>query len=642
MAVEKSLGWLHLTDIHVGQPSEGGRLANIERAFLQDLTRVVTKVPIAVIFVTGDIAFRGSDAEYVRASALLGRICGHVAALNARILGHKFDPVLIPVPGNHDLARPTGAEAEVIRGALGARTAGSPDLWPATQENARDLVDRAFASYQTWLRFHPLPFPPARKYGALPGDLRSEVTVDGISLGVIGLNSACLHLGDVAPGSQHIDLSQLRKLAGNTGGWLARHHFNVLMTHHPPSWLTPTALRTLNEEIKPDALFDLHLYGHDHMGRLGIDPGSSGVRHLLEGRSLFGAEGGDDDRMHGYSVGRFVIEGEAGAQQRRVEFYTRQGWRDGHGWHFGASDEKWGQWRITVELGETRLEAVPATPPPKWERGLGHISVGPTQIEPWRAISDTNDLAAALADSGKRWIFLSASVPGTQDPVRREAERRLITSAHPERITRFVVDFAREVRRAGHGLIFGGHPSITQALAPLLLEPGQPGRWLALVQDQFYWDDLVDELGVLAYQPSVSAFLVLTAGEGPNPALLRKVLLTPANLAASVFVGGMSGVTQEFALSGELRPEVPRFAVGLGGGAAAELLLDPDTAAAAMGATTGDALIAVPAKLWHTPATAVEAILAAIAGTRVAAPATGAEAVTTASAEGPAGAPRRG
>ena len=51
-----TLGWLHFTDLHIGQPKDGGRLGTIESALLEDLAAEAEreKMPFDVVFFTGD------------------------------------------------------------------------------------------------------------------------------------------------------------------------------------------------------------------------------------------------------------------------------------------------------------------------------------------------------------------------------------------------------------------------------------------------------------------------------------------------------------------------------------------------------------------------------------------------------------
>lgn len=640
----RSLGWLHLTDLHIGQPREGGRLANIEREFLADLEKVVdqTKRPIRIVFFSGDIAFRGSDGEYVRATAMLGRICNHIRRLNGPISGDdEPTPVLVPVPGNHDLARPSQTDAETIRTAFASRTAASPPLWEPGQRGVEELIQHSFAAYSSWLRHHPLPFPPGMHHGLLPGDLRATIERDGLRIGVLGLNTSYLHLADEAPGSLHLDLSQVTSLLGsNTRAWVESHDFCVLVTHHPPAWLSEVARSTLDQEIKPDALFDLHLFGHEHIGSHRQDPGSAGIRHLIEGRSLFGAEEQGGPRTHGYVVGEFCERDRRKVTERSTRIFVRQGWRDGHGWRFGPGDSRWGRWHLHIDLGEVdRRErqrsrrsskssgSMEGRAAPALEPHLGDVSM--SGKEKWHRTDDPGELDQLIRrlGIGRKWVLLSASVPRpVEDRSRRERERRFVETSKPEAILAFVRELALQANENQLGIVCGGHPSITQAISPIVLRPTkrqadatertitETGR-IALVQDEHYWSSVVEDVSVLACVPQVIPILMPTLGAGPDLDRLRRLMATPTSIVAAVFVGGMSGVREEFALVGKLRPKIPRYCVGIGGGAAAELLLDSEWSEAAKGSVEGQAArsrIRNSARLWHTPKSAVEAIMEAL------------------------------
>ena len=89
------------------------------------------------------------------------------------------------------------------------------------------------------------------------------------------------------------------------------------MTHHPPGWLSPKAKNNLNREIAPGGRFDLHLFGHMHEPQAHFfQIGGGGVKRELQGASLFGLEswespeGNQEQRIHGYTAGRFVLDGK--------------------------------------------------------------------------------------------------------------------------------------------------------------------------------------------------------------------------------------------------------------------------------------------------------------------------------------------
>ncbi|MCB9543707.1 MAG: metallophosphoesterase [Myxococcales bacterium] len=150
----RQIGWLHFTDLHVDQPKEGGRLPGVERALLGDLERVIGGdavmtggLPIDVVFFTGDIAFKGADEEYLKATAFLGRVLRRIARCNAAqgIEEALATPILCVVPGNHDLERPEAEVVRRIRHAFRQRTPCSRPLWQDMPRDVQTAIEAAFA-----------------------------------------------------------------------------------------------------------------------------------------------------------------------------------------------------------------------------------------------------------------------------------------------------------------------------------------------------------------------------------------------------------------------------------------------------------------------------------------------------------------
>ena len=86
------------------------------------------------------------------------------------------------------------------------------------------------------------------------------------------------------------------------------------MTHHPPQWLNRQALRQFRGELAPGERFFLHLFGHMHEPLIqSFQQGGSGVKRELQSASLFGLEtwetpeGRQEQRIHGYTAGRFEL-----------------------------------------------------------------------------------------------------------------------------------------------------------------------------------------------------------------------------------------------------------------------------------------------------------------------------------------------
>jgi len=267
--------------------------------------------PWDLVFFTGDLTQRGSADEFDQLDRLIEDLWDRLGRLGSR-------PQLIAVPGNHDLVRPADSFDPVV---IALRQWHDDrrlrDHVLTGPENAyQERLRGAFGAYSEWAareRWGPAP----SRHGALPGDFAHSLSVGGVALGIVGLNSAFLQLSD----GDHlerldVDPRQLHAVCEHDAPeWLRRHHLNFLLTHHSPAWLAPRARREFYSEIDIPGRFAAHLYGHMHEGAsrsTAIGGGAS--RNTLQGASLFGldeydaADGRRMERLHGYSAGRVEID----------------------------------------------------------------------------------------------------------------------------------------------------------------------------------------------------------------------------------------------------------------------------------------------------------------------------------------------
>ena len=169
--------------------------------------------------------------------------------------------------------------------------------------------------------------------GMLPGDFSATIEKDGARVGIVGLNTAFLQLmDDNFEGRLALHVRQFHKATGGHGpDWVRAHDTCLLLTHHPPDWLTEEARRThLEGEIhSPPRRFVLHLFGHMHEPELRtVALGGADARRRLQGCSLFAVEGWGEqksgERIHGYSIGQLdVATARMRIWPRRA--YERQG-----------------------------------------------------------------------------------------------------------------------------------------------------------------------------------------------------------------------------------------------------------------------------------------------------------------------------
>lgn len=312
-----SINWLHLTDLHDGEPLEKRLWPNVEQKFTDDLARLhQANGGWDVVFFTGDLTNRGTPADFERLGKTLGELWGEFRKLGC-------DPVLLAVPGNHDLVRPDedALAVKLLKKWDDNLEEFRRDFWTTGKKEYRDLVKEAFAPfvkwYEGWRTAHPHPVYDSWKAGVLPGDFSTTIEKEGLRIGVVGLNTAYLQLtGDDYHGRLAVDVEQLNEICG--GGaprWLERLHTAILLTHHPREWLHSDYQVEFNNEIAPAGRFFLHLYGHMH------EPASEYIRiggddtlRIAQGASLFGVEHyrsqnqAKISRIHGYSAGRLEVD----------------------------------------------------------------------------------------------------------------------------------------------------------------------------------------------------------------------------------------------------------------------------------------------------------------------------------------------
>ena len=350
-----TFGWLHLTDFHQGMDRLGGLWPNVEEQFFEDLRRLHDRAgPWDAVLFTGDLTQRAAPAEFERLGETLDRLWEELAALGS-------DPVLLAVPGNHDLARPDPRlpTAEVLRD-WATKQHVQDSFWRDASGPYRGLVEEAFAGWRAFWDSHPRAERAGVHHGMLPGDFSAVLEKDGARLGVVGLNSAFLQLGDgVSKGQLALSVDQLHAATGTRApDWIRQQDAAILMTHHAPDWFDQHSQQVLNGEISPPGRFAVHLFGHMHEGAVATTSvGGAAPWRRWQGVSLFGLEGWGpgSERRHGYSAGRLTIPEGAGVERGEIRCWPRVGQRHQAGF-----------WRIVpdqscVLLDDQGIAAEPVT-----------------------------------------------------------------------------------------------------------------------------------------------------------------------------------------------------------------------------------------------------------------------------------------
>lgn len=314
------ISWIHLTDLHCGSKGFADSWGLVRSKMWPDLLSLIKKLDgeLDLVLFTGDLTQSATAAQFNDLNAFLDELWALFAQAGC-------SPKLLAVPGNHDLVRPSG---ELLQSSpynelkdSWAKPYHQKAFWAAKPvSESRKLVRKAFANYAAWWN----GLADGRKLkadheGVLPGDLSATFTKDGITLGLVGLNSAFLQLGDGIEeddGVLDIRPAQLNAACGPKGAaaWIDAHDVNFLLTHHPATWLVDGGSHFVNDVCEGPDRFALHLFGHMHEQRvaeLSIQGGQP--RRTIQGAALFSLEpwgGSARPRLiAGYSAGRLIKQG---------------------------------------------------------------------------------------------------------------------------------------------------------------------------------------------------------------------------------------------------------------------------------------------------------------------------------------------
>lgn len=330
MGSDRKIRWLQLSDFHQGvdRLDQRAEVPELLRRLETDLKKLQRdQAPIDLVLFTGDLTQRAAPEQFAALADFLGKLF--------RILnGLGSQPVLLCVPGNHDLVRPVALDpTTMVFNQWEQRPEIQEAVWLPESSHHRiyqTAIATAFANYvqfvEDWQRTHPLPAGVCiERNGLLPGDFAASIEKGGAKLMVAGLNSAFLQLGD-GDYQGRLDMShhQLRRVA--VDGWEDRHQAALLLSHHPPNWLSARSFKQYRELVVQRGRFAAHLFGHMHEPRTQEtrDGGGHERAHIqaasLWSREPYGPER-KTDRLHGYSIGQVEFDGSQGVLRLWPRWY---------------------------------------------------------------------------------------------------------------------------------------------------------------------------------------------------------------------------------------------------------------------------------------------------------------------------------
>ena len=239
--------WLHLSDIHVGQPDQAR--SNAMRLLVDAIQEWSDDEPIDLVLFTGDLAYSGRAVEY---ASLHDELIEPLRQLQL-----TENAYFVAVPGNHDLD--CDCSHPIVWDMLG-RTR-QEKFWESDEQGVslRAARARGFEAFSMFLDSSGVMGPnPTRQVGKrLDLELPS-----GEQITIICLNTALFsdkHLSAEAEReASPLPVQPLRSLA-NEG---QRPHPTLVLGHHPLSWFERRSRQNFLSALRD--LGAIYLHGHTH------------------------------------------------------------------------------------------------------------------------------------------------------------------------------------------------------------------------------------------------------------------------------------------------------------------------------------------------------------------------------------------
>lgn len=249
-----SLTFIHLSDIHFRFRKSGAKYdldSQIRNELERDISQFFNQgLEFKGAFVTGDIAFSGSQADYLLAAEWLDKLAGLA----------NFDPVNVwCIPGNHDVDR-TAYKGKPAINAMhdSLRTAGQ-----SLEDTLRELCETdwegkaLFSTLENYNTF-ATPYNCQSTRNDLYWEEESLELGYGYSLRIRGINSAIISShkdGNLA--NRQLVVSKIQSTHSREDGVI-----RLSMCHHPPTWLSDHD--TFEQQMKAPNTVPIQLFGHEH------------------------------------------------------------------------------------------------------------------------------------------------------------------------------------------------------------------------------------------------------------------------------------------------------------------------------------------------------------------------------------------
>lgn len=274
---------LHVSDVHFGERDRQGQQPEICNRLLENAHKhgeLTGFCPDLCIF-SGDLTFQGAEKEFESGEDWLKRLIKPWP--NCR---------LFVVPGNHEVVRPTGDEANATKEYL--RGSDNSGLNQQGYNGRRNSLSKGWQNLlSNFSRWHENA--RANQELRLVSDWRAnlygcrwEESISGLPIRVIGLNTALLSCEDNEQGKLVVDLINCNEALLNL---TPEKTLSLVVAHHPwiardsateqtESWLVEWNRREIEKRLLQQTGAHLFLHGHVHKAQAESFSNSLG-QHLV-------------------------------------------------------------------------------------------------------------------------------------------------------------------------------------------------------------------------------------------------------------------------------------------------------------------------------------------------------------------------
>jgi hypothetical protein len=272
----QTTSWIHLSDFHSGK-NPTAQIQQYRYVINHLKSKANTGTKYDFLFVTGDIANKGTDDEYIYYNK-------HFILP----LKNLFPDILyFSIPGNHDLNHLKAPF--VYRKVICDRT--SKFFYPDKDgARGRSEITPRFSAY---ISNDLSDFPHNSNSHWLDSELASATykrTISGVSIGILGLNTAWfsdIHVPDCKRDCDRFHITPGKLIVERGLGLLSECDEIIVLGHHPIDWFHQkdvSAIRTLFGKHNV-----IYLHGHLHKTMSSLDEGAGFNFRVMQSGAAFQA-----------------------------------------------------------------------------------------------------------------------------------------------------------------------------------------------------------------------------------------------------------------------------------------------------------------------------------------------------------------